>query len=154
MKPEYRSLDPVGVTGEISESLASLLAVPAIPSARTWTIGELARECGVTLRALRFYEGKGLLSPARLGGARQYGDADVHRLKVVLRLKRLGFSLVEIRDLVEALLDRGRPEGRLEALLARIRAQAEVLEEQRREIARSLTAVAEEIDGLERHIAV
>jgi DNA-binding transcriptional MerR regulator len=153
MKPEYRSLDPVGVTGEIRENLASLAAASATSSARTWTIGELARECDVTLRALRFYEGKGLLTPARRGGARLYESEDVRRLKIVLRLKRLGFSLVEIRDLMDRLTGTDRSGGRLAALRARIEAQVAVLEEQRREIDLSLAAVAEEVAELERALA-
>ena len=155
MKPEYRSLDPAGATGEITESLASLAVTPAIASARTWTIGELARECDVTLRALRFYEGKGLLRPARRGGSRFYDGEDVRRLKLVLRLKRVGFSLIEIRDLMNGLIDPVRPEGRgrLDALLARIEAQVAVLEEQRREIDLSLAAVAEEVAALKRILA-
>jgi DNA-binding transcriptional MerR regulator len=154
MKPEYRSLDPAGVAGEIRESLASLAAAPMAPSVRTWTIGELARECDVTLRALRFYEGKGLLTPARRGGARLYESEDVRRLKIVLRLKRLGFSLVEIRDLMDRLTESDRSGGRLAALRARIEAQVAVLEDQRREIDRSLAAVAEEVAELERVLAV
>ena len=150
MKPEYRSLDLAGVTDEIRESLASLAAAPATSSARTWSIGELARECDVTLRALRFYEGKGLLTPARRGGSRLYGSEDVRRLKIVLRLKRLGFSLVEIRDLMDRLTQTTRSDGPLAALRDRIEAQVAVLEEQRREIDRSLAAVAEEVAELER----
>ena len=148
MKPEYRSLDPIGATGDTRECLATLISAPPRETARTRTIGELARECDVTLRALRFYEGKGLLSPARHGGARLYGDEDVRRLRIVLRLKRVGFSLVEIRELVDRLVAPGRGDGRLEALLGRIEAQVEVLEEQRRQIDLSLAAVADEVAGL------
>ena len=145
MKPEYRTLDPVGATGENQESIASLVAQPARPSARTWTIGELARDCNVTLRALRFYEGKGLLSPTRDGTARLYGGEDLRRLKLLLRLKDLGFSLVEIRDLIERLLGSGDVDARLRVLLPRVEAQVAVLEGQRRDIERSLATIADEI---------
>jgi DNA-binding transcriptional MerR regulator len=148
MKPEYRSLDPAGATGEIRESLASLLATPAATSSRTWTIGELARECDVTLRALRFYEGKGLLLPARRGGSRLYEAADVRRLRTILRLKRLGFSLIEIRELIEGPAEVKSPG----ALLDRIEAQAAILEEQRREIDLSLAAIAMEVADLKRAV--
>ncbi|MDK9697298.1 MAG: MerR family transcriptional regulator [Siculibacillus sp.] len=153
MKPEYRSLDLAGTVFEVPECLASLVTSQTPASPRTWSIGELARECGVTLRALRFYEGKGLLAPARHGGARLYGGEDLRRLKLVLRLKRVGFSLIEIRDLMQGFTEPGRPAGRLEELLARIENQVAVLEEQRREIDLSLVAVAEEIDGLKRMLA-
>ncbi|MDE1569789.1 MerR family transcriptional regulator [Aquabacter sp. P-9] len=67
-----------------------------------YTIGDLARDFGVTLRALRFYEDKGLLSPRREGLARLYSAADRDRLTVILKGKRLGFTLAEIRSLVAA----------------------------------------------------
>src|SRR5450759_1064971 len=68
-------------------------------------IGEVAERTGLTQRTLRYYEEIGLLSPApRLeGGFRLYSEADVHRLHRILDLKRLlGFSLLEIKDMVEA----------------------------------------------------
>jgi DNA-binding transcriptional MerR regulator len=152
MKPEYRTLDPVGTTGETFESIASLLARPAKTDDRTRSIGELARECDVTLRALRFYEGKGLLAPTRDGATRLYGGEDVRRLKLVLRLKRLGFSLVDIRGIIDRILAPGGGDH-IAALLARVEAQVAVLEEQRREVDTALAAIDSEIDGLRRLIA-
>ena len=67
----------------------------------TFTIGDLAREFGVTLRALRFYENKGLLSPRRQGLNRLYSRRDWARLKLVLLGKRIGFSLTEIREMLD-----------------------------------------------------
>jgi len=67
---------------------------------QTYTIGDLAREFGVTLRALRFYEDRGLLSPSREGTARVYDAGDRARLSVILKGKQLGFTLVEIRDML------------------------------------------------------
>ncbi len=66
------------------------------------TIGDLARDFGVTLRALRFYEDKGLLSPRRDGLSRLYSAKDRDRLAVILKGKRLGFTLAEIRGLIAA----------------------------------------------------
>ena len=63
-------------------------------------ITELCRAFGITLRALRFYEDKGLLSPRRINGARVYTRRDRARLKMALRGKRLGLSLAEIKDLI------------------------------------------------------
>ncbi|OYX03128.1 MAG: MerR family transcriptional regulator [Rhizobiales bacterium 32-66-8] len=71
-------------------------------SEEVFTIGDLAREFDVTLRALRFYEDKGLLSPRREGLARLYSPSDRERLAVILKGKRLGFTLSEIRALVAA----------------------------------------------------
>jgi DNA-binding transcriptional MerR regulator len=65
-----------------------------------FTIGELSREFGVTLRALRFYENKGLLSPQRDGLNRLYSQSDRNRLALILKGKRLGFTLGEIRQMI------------------------------------------------------
>jgi DNA-binding transcriptional MerR regulator len=67
-----------------------------------FTIGELSREFGVTLRALRFYENKGLISPKREGLARLYSAGDRTRLALILKGKKLGFTLGEIRQMIEA----------------------------------------------------
>jgi DNA-binding transcriptional MerR regulator len=67
----------------------------------TYTIGDLAREFGVTPRALRFYEDKGLLSPGRQRLSRLYSRRDCACLKLVLLGKRVGFSLAEIRGLLD-----------------------------------------------------
>ena len=67
---------------------------------KSYTIGDLAREFGVTLRTLRFYEDRGLLSPRREGTARIYDARDRARLSVILKGKQLGFTLTEIRALL------------------------------------------------------
>jgi DNA-binding transcriptional MerR regulator len=72
------------------------------PAHLEFTISELAREFGVTLRTLRFYEDKGLLSPRRHGMARLYSPADRERLALILKGKKLGFMLGEIRQMVAA----------------------------------------------------
>ncbi|MFC7333424.1 MerR family transcriptional regulator [Rhodocista pekingensis] len=68
---------------------------------RTYTIGELAEEFGLTLRTLRFYEDEGLLSPAREGQNRVYSHRDRARLMLICRGKRLGFSIGEIKDFID-----------------------------------------------------
>lgn len=153
MKPEYRSLDPVGVSGEIRDSLAALVSASPAPVDRFWTIGELARECDVTLRALRFYEGKGLLAPTRDGSTRLYDRRDVRRLKYVLHLKRIGFSLVEIGALLELLEGAAPGRARLERLLVRVEDQVGVLEDRRRELDGSLAEIGREIAELKRHLS-
>jgi DNA-binding transcriptional MerR regulator len=69
-------------------------------NAKSYTIGDLAREFGVTLRTLRFYEDRGLLSPRREGTARIYDARDRDRLSVILKGKQLGFTLTEIRAML------------------------------------------------------
>ncbi|AMD01098.1 MerR family transcriptional regulator [Halomonas chromatireducens] len=68
---------------------------------RTYSIGELARMFEVTPRTIRFYEQEGLLAPERRGQTRIYHEKDRVRLKLTLRGKRLGFSLAEIREVIE-----------------------------------------------------
>ena len=66
---------------------------------QTYTISDLAREFGITPRAIRFYEGEGLLSPERAGSKRIYSKRDRTSLRLILRGKRLGLSLAEIGEL-------------------------------------------------------
>jgi DNA-binding transcriptional MerR regulator len=68
----------------------------------TYSIGDLARKFDVTLRTLRFYESRGLLSPSRQGHHRRYGRRDADRLTVILKAKKLGFTLTEIREMIAA----------------------------------------------------
>ena len=83
-------------------------AVPKPPFSKTnnggraiFKIGDLAREFGVTLRTLRFYEDRGLISPDRAGTTRLYGPEDRERLRIALFCKRTGMSLGEIREVLE-----------------------------------------------------
>ena len=66
-----------------------------------YSIQQLAREFAVTPRALRFYEDKGLIAPARRGQTRLYSDRDRTRLRLALRGRRLGFSLEECREIID-----------------------------------------------------
>ena len=67
-----------------------------------YSIGDLARKFHVSLRTLRFYESRGLLSPCREGHHRRYGRKDADRLTVVLKAKKLGFTLAEIQEMIAA----------------------------------------------------
>ena len=73
---------------------------PAEPD-RPTTIGEVAREFGITLRALRFYEAKRLIAPQRNGAVRLYRRSDRNRIALILSGRRLGFTLAEIKELVD-----------------------------------------------------
>lgn len=79
----------------------------ALPERDVFSIGDLAREFGVTLRTLRFYEGKGLLAPRREGLVRLYSKVDRDRLALILRGKKLGFTLGEIAGMIAAEDGRG-----------------------------------------------
>lgn len=75
---------------------AKQVLLPGHLADRIYTIGELADELKVTTRAIRFYEAKGLIAPARRGVARAYSRRDRARLMLILRGKNLGFTLEEI----------------------------------------------------------
>ena len=110
-----------------------------------YSIGELSREFGVTTRTIRFYEDQGLLSPTRDGQNRIYEVGDRVRLKLVLRGKRLGFSLKEIKKLIE-LYDAPEGEGgQLRSFIEKIRARRSELLGQKDDIEH----VLDELDVLE-----
>jgi DNA-binding transcriptional MerR regulator len=100
----------------------------------TYTITELAREFGLTTRAIRFYEDQGLLSPGRAGRNRVYEIRDKVRLKLTLRGKRLGLSLSEIRELID-LYDAAKDEqAQVERFLQVLERRRVILEQQREDI--------------------
>ncbi len=101
---------------------------------KTYGIGELAGEFGITTRTIRFYEDEGLLSPARQGQTRIYSAADRVRLMLILRGKRLGLSLAESRALIDMYSPEGNNRAQLEALLDRIHARRTQLTQQLRDI--------------------
>lgn len=103
----------------------------------TWTITQLADEYGVTLRTLRHYESLGLLSPERRGPTRVFHNRDRIRLELVLRGRRLGFSLPEIARIVDMYDDRPGERGQLEYLLAQIENRRSELARMRDDIART-----------------
>jgi DNA-binding transcriptional MerR regulator len=83
-------------------------------SSELFGISELCAEFGITLRALRFYEDKGLLAPRRVGGARVYTRRDRARLSLILRAKAIGSPLSEIKRYLDLYGDHG--EGRVQQL--------------------------------------
>ena len=116
---------------------------------KTWTIGELCREFGVTARALRFYEQKGLLRPERQGWKRLYDARERQRLQMILRGKKAGFTLAEIREMLELTHLREGETERMEKALARMRQQLDVLRERRAEIDEAIADLARTIDIVE-----
>ena len=102
-----------------------------------FTIGELSREFGVTLRALRFYENKGLISPHRDGLNRLYSQGDRTRLALILKGKKLGFTLGEIRQMIAAQENEGDHTA-LALSREKCLEQIELLEKQRAEIEEGL----------------
>jgi DNA-binding transcriptional MerR regulator len=111
----------------------------------TWTIAQMADDYDVTHRALRHYEHLGLISPEREGQRRIYHRRDRTRLALVLRGRRLGFSLEEISTILGMYDDQPGEAGQLRYLLSQIGDRREDLERRRRDIEDSLR----ELDELE-----
>lgn len=106
--------------------------------ARTYSISELAREFGVTARALRFYEDKDLLHPSRDGMTRVYSNRDRVRLKLIVRGKRVGLPLADIREILDLYTIGGDQRLQLRATLEKFRKQIVELENQRTDIETAL----------------
>jgi DNA-binding transcriptional MerR regulator len=115
------------------------------PSAeRTWTVGELADELGVTARTLRHYEAEGLVTPRRAGTNRVYGVRDRARLRLILRGRRFGMTLPECREIVDMYDGATSSERRqLTALLGRLDEVTEDLRRRQADLRRTLTEVNE-----------
>jgi len=112
----------------------------------TYTISELAKEFDVTPRAIRFYEDQGLISPSRKGRRRVYRERDRVRLKLVLRGKRLGFALSEVKEMFDLYDTSPGETGQLRFLIDKIQARREMLEQQRQDI----EAVLHEMESVEK----
>lgn len=108
----------------------------------TMRIGDMAREFGVTLRALRFYEDKGLLHPRREGTTRLYSRQDRGRLKIILRGRRLGFSLRDVKQIIDLYDPHGSNSRQLRLALDKSEKQLMRLKKQRD----TLSAAIEELD--------
>ncbi|NBN64272.1 MerR family transcriptional regulator [Microvirga tunisiensis] len=119
-----------------------------------FTIGDLAKEFGVTLRTLRFYEDRGLLNPKRDGLNRVYTRRDRARLKLVVMGKRVGFSLSEIRDMLDLYDLRDGQVTQLRVALSRFNEQIAVLVNQRKDIDQAieeLSRTVEIVSGMLKH---
>ena len=112
---------------------------------QSWSITELAEEHAVTLRTIRHYEDVGLLSPERRGTVRVFRNRDRIRLALILRGKRLGFSLEEIATIVNMYDEQPGEAGQLEYLLDQIAVRRDELEQRRRDIEQTLA----ELDTVE-----
>lgn len=114
--------------------LAAHAPIDPRPDRTAFGIADLSEEFGVTARALRFYEDEGLISPERRGTMRVYSHRDRARLAWILRGKRVGFSLGEIRELLDLYdLGDGRRVQRT-ATIARCRDRIALLEAQKNDI--------------------
>ena len=112
-------------------------------TARRYTITELAGEFDITARAIRFYEDVGLLMPQRQGRNRVYTQRDRTRLKLTLRGKRLGLSLLEIKQLVDMYDSPSDTVQQLGAFMAVLAAHRRQLEQQREDLEITLAEISQ-----------
>lgn len=108
-----------------------------------FTVPELAKELGITPRAIRFYESKGLLSPQRAGNTRVYTKKDRARLTLILRGKRLGFSLADINEFLDLYMVDATQVEQLKVLVKKVRTRITDLEEQQVELEKVLGELRE-----------
>lgn len=116
---------------------------------RTYTISELAREFKVTPRALRFYEDKDMLHPARDGMTRVYRNRDTARLKIIVRLKRLGLPLADIREILDLYATDKTQRTQLQLGLVKFKNQIIELTSQREDIDMALEELEKGIVWIE-----
>jgi DNA-binding transcriptional MerR regulator len=109
-------------------------------------IGELAKRYGVTLRTLRFYEDKGLMSPKREGTTRLYTRRDVARLKLIMLGRKVGFSLREVKQMLDLYDPSGSNAKQLKLALEKSEKQLGRLEKQRVAIDEAITELNRSID--------
>ena len=125
----------------------------AFSRSELYSVTGLAENLGITPRTLRFYEDKKLLTPRRAGNARVYTHRDRGRMILILRGKRLGFTLSEIREWLDLYdSDPGQVE-QMRKLAGRAGARLTVLKQQRKDIDATITELQDIIGAVEHHLA-
>jgi len=122
--------EPATVSGQVNGQIDG----EADGGKRSWSIGELAAEFAITSRTLRVYEEEGLLDPAREGTRRIYNERNRVRLRLILRGKRLGWSLSEIRESFDLYDSSLGEKAQLELMLNKLEQRRETLIAQRTDI--------------------
>lgn len=110
-----------------------------------YTITELTREFGISTRTLRFYEDEGLIHPVRRGRTRLYRPSDRHLVRQILRGRRLGFSINEIREIIQVYKAPPGEVGQLHLMIQKIEEKRQDLRQKRRDLEDTL----EELDQAE-----
>ncbi len=128
---------------------ASSLSSVAAADDRTYSISELSEIFSVTPRAIRFYESKGLLSPARNGMTRIYSKRDRVRLELILRGKRVGLSLSEIKEILDLYDLEDGHRAQLKHAQAKFRERIDILQAQRADIDLAITELERGIATVE-----
>jgi DNA-binding transcriptional MerR regulator len=103
-----------------------------------YTITELTREFGVSTRTLRFYEDEGLIHPERRGMTRLFRSADRRLIMEILRGRRIGFTIAEIREIIQVYRDPPGEAGQLRLLMKRVEEKRDELNQKRKDIEETL----------------
>jgi len=103
-----------------------------------YTITELTREFGVSTRTLRFYEDEGLIHPERRGRTRLFRSADRRLIMEILRGRRIGFTIAEIREIIQVYRDPPGEAGQLRLLMKRVEEKRDELHQKRKDIEETL----------------
>ncbi|QKV19335.1 MerR family transcriptional regulator [Oricola thermophila] len=119
----------------------------------TYRIGDLSNEFDVTLRTLRFYEDKGLLSPRRIGNTRLYSRADRGRLKLILLGKRVGLSLLDIKEILDLYEPNGDNRRQITVAIEKGTEQMEILRKQREEVEQAIGELDETLVKLKEQLS-
>jgi DNA-binding transcriptional MerR regulator len=106
---------------------------------KIYSVTELARELGVTPRTIRFYEDQGLIAPQRAGNTRVYSYRDRARMILILRGKRLGFTLRDIKEFLDLYVVDTTQIEQLQLLATKVRSRIALLEEQRIAVEQTLS---------------
>lgn len=110
-----------------------------------YSITELTREFDISTRTLRFYEDEGLIRPERRGRTRVYRSADRHLIAQILRGRRIGFTIAEIREIVKVYKEPPGEAGQLTMLMKRVDEKRSELRQKRKDIDETI----EELDNIE-----
>jgi len=137
---------------EMEKDMNTATPADLAASEETFRIGELSSEFDVTLRTLRFYEDKGLLSPRRIGNTRLYSRADRARLKLILLGKRVGLSLLDVKEILDLYDPSGDNQRQLAVAIQKGADQMEVLRKQRAEIDEAIEELEETLVNLRGHL--
>ncbi len=123
-------------------------------AAKTYTISELAKHFDVTPRAIRFYEDQDLLSPKRINAQRVYNDGDFVRLKLILRGKRIGFSLAELKQTISLYDTQPDSKAQLQYVLETIDSHRQELLERKQDIETTLADMDDVQARIEEQLAL
>jgi DNA-binding transcriptional MerR regulator len=137
---------------EMEKDMNTATPADLASSEETFRIGELSNEFDVTLRTLRFYEDKGLLSPRRIGNTRLYSRADRARLKLILLGKRVGLSLLDVKEILDLYDPSGNNQRQLAVAIEKGAEQMDVLRKQREEIDGAIEELDKTLVSLRSHL--